>query len=142
MPVKASDNRLQRATQFLQQFRAQQLDSDYGRALTAADPIPKLLAGNTPWLVAHADLIVDPPEKVLKRSKSSSKLLIGQLAGLWVTPNRRALIVSPYFVPGATGMRPERSYQPRLVREKAGKTLTKRLQWHDVPPGQCTRFRR
>jgi putative cardiolipin synthase len=263
LPVKASDSRLQRATQFLQQFRAQQLDSDYGRALTAADPVPKLLAGNTPWLVARADLIVDPPEKVLKRSKSSSKLLIGQLAGLWVTPNRRALIVSPYFVPGGTGMayfeywrsrgvqldvltnayaasdvpvvhagyanyripllqagvnlyelkpvadpiggrlrdlgsgssraslhaktfvfddehvfigsfnfdprsallntemglvihspevarqvtaiaedamRPERSYQPRLVREMTGKTLTKRLQWHDVHRGNARIF--
>jgi putative cardiolipin synthase len=104
LPVRASDKRLQRATQFLQRFRAQQLDSDYGRALTAADPIPALLAGDTPWLVAHADLIVDPPEKVLKRSKSSSKLLIGQLAGLWLAPGRRVLIVSPYFVPGATGM--------------------------------------
>lgn len=263
LPVRASDKRLQRATQFLQQFRAQQLDSDYGRALTAADPIPALLAGDSPWLVAHADLIVDPPEKVLKRSKSSSKLLIGQLAGLWLAPGRRVLIVSPYFVPGETGtayfeywrsrgvqvdvltnayaasdvpvvhagyanyripllqagvnlyelkpvadpiggrlrdlrsgssraslhaktfvfddahvfigsfnfdprsallntemglvihspelarqvtaiaedaMRPERSYQPRLVREKAGKTLTTRLQWHDVDQGRARTF--
>jgi putative cardiolipin synthase len=263
LPVKTSESRLQRAAQFLQQFRAAQLDSDYGRALTAADPIPKLLRGNTPWLVAHADLIVDPPEKVLKRSKSSSKLLIGQLAGLGIDPSRRAVIVSPYFVPGATGMayfeywrsrgvpvdvltnayaasdvpvvhagyanyriqllqagvnlyelkpvaepiggrlrdlgsgssraslhakafvfddehvfigsfnfdprsarlntemglvihspelarqvtaiaedamRPERSYQPRLVREKTGKTLTKRLKWHDVRQGDTRIF--
>ena len=105
LPVRTSERRLQRTRQSLQQFRAQQLDSDYGRDLTAADPIPGLLTGATPWLVASADLIVDPPEKVLKRSKSSSKLLIGQLAGLWgATPGRRALIVSPYFVPGATGM--------------------------------------
>lgn len=104
LPVRTSANRLQRATEFLQRFRAQQLDSDYGRKLTAADPIPGLLAGRTPWLVADADLIVDPPDKVLKRSKSTSRLLIGQLAGLWVNPARRALIVSPYFVPGATGM--------------------------------------
>src|SRR5512139_3640138 len=63
LPVRASDTRLQRASQFLQQFRAQQIDSDYGRALTAADPIPKLLAGHTPWRIAHADLIVDPRKK-------------------------------------------------------------------------------
>jgi putative cardiolipin synthase len=105
LPVRTSERRLQRTSQFLQQFRAHQLDSDYGRALTAANPIPGLLTGATPWLVAPADLIVDPPEKVLKRSKLSSRLLIGQLAGLWGgTPGRRALIVSPYFVPGATGM--------------------------------------
>lgn len=104
LPVRASEARLQRAGEFLRRFRARQLDSDYGRRLTAADPIPGLLAGRTPWHVAHADLIVDPPDKVLKRSKSTSRLLIGQLAGLWVNPTRRALIVSPYFVPGATGM--------------------------------------
>ena len=261
LPVKASDRRLQRVTEFLLKFRAEQLESPYGRALTAADPIPGLLAGSTPWHLAAADLIVDPPEKVLKRSKSSSRLLLGQLAGLWnATPARRALIVSPYFVPGATGMayfeywrsqgvqvdvltnayaasdvpvvhagyanyrialldagvglhelkpvadpvggrlrdlgsgssraslhaktfvfddahvfigsfnfdprsallntemglvihspelarqvtaiaedatRPERSYRPRLVREKSGKLVTKRLQWHDVHAGQA-----
>jgi len=104
LPVVASDIRLQRTIRFLQQFQAQHLDSEYGHALTAADPIPKLLAGKNPWHIARADLIVDPPEKVLKRSKSTSRLLMGQLAGLWVDPTRRALIVSPYFVPGATGM--------------------------------------
>lgn len=130
LPVKASDRRLQRATAFLQQFRAQQLDSAYGRALTAADPLPELLAGDTPWLVAHADLIVDPPEKVLKRSKSSSKLLIGQLAGLWVTPGRRALIVSPYFVPGATGMAYFEYWRSRGVQVDV---LTNAYAANDVP---------
>ena len=94
LPVDASDIRLQRAIRFLQAFRAQHLDSEYGRALTAADPIPKLLTGQLPLHIARADLIVDPPDKVL----------IGQLAGLSIKPTRRALIVSPYFVPGATGM--------------------------------------
>ena len=104
LPVRASDRRLQRTTRILNQFRARHLDSDYGRALTAADPIPGLLKGTIPWQIAHADLIVDPPEKVLKRSESSSLLLMGQLAGLGVNPTRHALIVSAYFVPGATGM--------------------------------------
>jgi cardiolipin synthase C len=104
LPVDAGDIHLQRAIRFLQAFRARHFDSEYGRALTAADPIPKLLAGQIPWHIARADLIVDPPEKVLKRSKSTSRLLIGQLMGLGIDPTRRALIVSPYFVPGATGM--------------------------------------
>ncbi len=50
------------------------------------------------------NLIVDPPEKVPGRDKSPSKLLIGQLAGLWINPARRVLIVPAHFVPGATGM--------------------------------------
>ena len=104
LPVNPDDIRLQRAIRFLQAFRAQHLDDEYGRALTAADPIPKLLAGKMPWHIARANLIVDPPEKVLKRSKSTSRLLVGQLMGLGIDPTRRALIVSPYFVPGATGM--------------------------------------
>ncbi|MBI3432118.1 MAG: phospholipase D family protein [Hydrogenophilales bacterium] len=104
LPVRASDQRLQRTTRILNQFRARHLDSDYGRALTAADPIPGLLRGTIPWQIAHADLIVDPPEKVLRHSESSSRLLMGQLAGLGINPTRHALIVSAYFVPGATGM--------------------------------------
>ncbi|MGE5319180.1 MAG: phospholipase D family protein [Hyphomicrobiaceae bacterium] len=104
LPVSASDRHLLHTARLLSQFRAEQLDSEYGRALTAADPIPGLLTGTIPWHIAHADLIVDPPEKALNRDKSPSTLLLGQLAGLGVNPTRRALIVSPYFVPGATGM--------------------------------------
>jgi putative cardiolipin synthase len=104
LPVSASDKRLQRTTLRLQAFRARQLDSDYGRALTAADPVPGLLQGTIPWPIARADLIVDPPDKVLNRGDSTSRLLMGQLAGLGVNPTRHALIVSAYFVPGATGM--------------------------------------
>ncbi len=104
LPVDPGDIRLQRTSRYLQQFRSERLGSDYGRRLTTADPIPGLLTGKTPWQVARADLLVDPPEKVLKRSKSMSRLLMGQLAGLGIDPTHRALIVSPYFVPGATGM--------------------------------------
>jgi len=32
-------------------------------------------------------------------------------------------------------MRPERSYQPKLVVETADNTVEKRLQWHDVHQG-------
>ncbi|WP_018507601.1 phospholipase D family protein [Thiobacillus thioparus] len=104
LPITPSDKRLQRTARRLYEFRARQFDSAYGHALTVADPIPRLLKGDTPWRIAPADFIVDPPEKVLKHSKSPSNLLVGQLAGLWVNPTRHALIVSPYFVPGAAGM--------------------------------------
>lgn len=104
LPVAPDDARLLRATRYLADFRARRLDSDYGRALTAADPVPGLLAGTRRWLLAHADLIVDPPSKAMHPHHAPSDLLIGQLAGLWITPERRALIVSPYFVPGAMGM--------------------------------------
>lgn len=104
LPIKTSAARLERAKRVLLRHRAQQFDSEYGRALTAADPVPKLLTGETSWHVAHADLIVDPPQKVRNPDKSPSELLLGQLAGLWIDPSQRALIVSPYLVPGAFGM--------------------------------------
>lgn len=104
LPVATGGTRLERASRFLLQFRSEQLGSDYGRALTAADPVPALLAGKTPWHVARADLIVDSPDKVRGRRHAVSSLMIGQLAGLWVDPTRQVLIVSPYFVPGALGM--------------------------------------
>jgi putative cardiolipin synthase len=104
LPVDPADLRLQRASRYLQQFRTVQLGSDYGRALTMADPIPALLGGRLPWVLAPADLIVDPPEKARGPANPTSKLLIGQLAGLWIDPRQRAVIVSPYFVPGPMGM--------------------------------------
>lgn len=104
LPVASSDARLLRTARFLADFRARRLGSDYGRALTAADPVPGLLSGASRWQLAHATLIVDPPEKAMRRNNATSELLAGQLAGLWITPERRAIIVSPYFVPGAMGM--------------------------------------
>jgi putative cardiolipin synthase len=103
LPVMSA-KRLQRTSVVLQQFRAEQLAGEQARALAAADPLPALLDGTRPWHIADADLIVDPPEKVLVRNKAPSKLLLGQLAGLGIQPERRVLIVSPYFVPGAAGM--------------------------------------
>jgi len=130
LPVRASDQRLQRTTRILNQFRARHLDSGYGRALTAADPIPGLLRGTIPWQIAHADLIVDPPEKVLKRNESSSRLLMGQLVGLGVNPTRHALIVSAYFVPGATGMAYFRYWRSQGVQVDV---LTNAYAASDVP---------
>jgi putative cardiolipin synthase len=104
LPVTPSNDRLQRAMTFLQAFRSKLLDGDLGRELAAADPIPGLLTGEAPWHIAPADLIVDPPDKVAHVNHAPSELMIGQLAGLWIDPTRRALIVSPYFVPGPFGM--------------------------------------
>jgi putative cardiolipin synthase len=130
LPVTASDSRLQRASNFLRQFRAKQINSDFGRALTAADPVPRLLAGKIPWQIARADLIVDPPEKALNPESAPSTLLIGQLAGLWIDPSRRALIVSPYFVPGAMGMAYFRYWRHMGVRIDV---LTNTYAASDVP---------
>lgn len=130
LPVAPEDGQLLRATRFLQAFRARHMDSDYGRALTAADPVPKLLAGQLPWHFAHADLIVDPPEKAINPETAASELLIGQLAGLWIDPTQRALIVSPYFVPGPMGMAYFRYWRHQGVRIDV---LTNAYAASDVP---------
>lgn len=104
LPQRVSQTRLAQASNRLRRFSAERAASDYGRHVLAADPLPALLAGQRQWIQAPAELIVDPPDKALKPDKSPSDLLIGQLAGLWIDPTRRALIVSPYFVPGPLGM--------------------------------------
>ena len=104
LPVRVSQDRLARATARLRSFSAARAASEYGRRVLATDPLPALLAGNRRWIQAPAELIVDPPDKALNPDKSPSDLLVGQLAGLWIDPTRRALIVSPYFVPGPMGM--------------------------------------
>ena len=88
----------------LKQHRNTAMAGEYGRQLATEDPMPGLASGKTRWQVADADLIVDPPEKALGENDEVSKLLVGQLAGLWLDPKQSALIVSPYFVPGRIGM--------------------------------------
>ncbi|MEQ1661079.1 MAG: phospholipase D family protein [Thiobacillus sp.] len=104
LPVKVSDARLARLSEFLRSHHDTARASPYGQAVHQADPLPHLLSGTLPWHIAAADLLVDPPEKALNPENPPSSLLIGQLAGLWIDPTRRALIVSPYFVPGPMGM--------------------------------------
>ncbi len=104
LPVRVSEARLTRAIERLRRFSADRAASDFGRLVSAADPLPTLLTGKRRWIQAAAELIVDPPDKALNPDKTPSDLLIGQLAGLWIDPTRRALIVSPYFVPGPLGM--------------------------------------
>jgi putative cardiolipin synthase len=104
LPVAPDDARLQRAMRRLDQLRREHAASEAGRALAAADPLPGLLAGRIPLHIAPADVIVDPPAKAREPDKPTARLLIGQLAGLWIDPRQRALIVSPYFVPGPMGM--------------------------------------
>mgnify|MGYP001218840810 CR=1 FL=1 len=104
LPVRISAQRLARAGARLGAYAAERARSAYGGEVAAADPLPALLSGRLAWHLAPADLIVDPPEKALDPAQPSSNLLVGQLAGLWIDPKARALIVSPYFVPGPMGM--------------------------------------
>lgn len=130
LPVRLSARRLPQAIAFLRNFQADQAGSPLGRAVAAADPLPALLAGDLPWRIARADLIVDPPEKAIDPAKPASQLMIGQLAGLWIDPEKRALIVSPYFVPGAMGMAYFRYWKYRGV---AIDILTNAYAASDVP---------
>lgn len=104
LPVSVSQSRLARASARLDVYSTERARSPYGREVAAADPLPALLSGRQTWHIAPADLIVDPPEKALDPEQPPSSLLVGQLAGLWIDPKARALIVSPYFVPGPMGM--------------------------------------
>jgi putative cardiolipin synthase len=57
-------------------------------------------------------------------------LLIGQLAGLWIDPRQRALIISPYFVPSVYGMAYFRYWRHQGVQIDI---LTNAYATNDVP---------
>lgn len=130
LPTDAGALDLERAVANLQRYRLQIGEQPYGQRLAAADPLPPLLSGRRAWRIAPADLIVDPPEKVLNPKQLTSTLMVGQLAGLWVDPARRALIVSPYFVPGPFGMAYFRYWRHLGVRIEV---LTNAYAASDVP---------
>jgi putative cardiolipin synthase len=102
----------------------------YQEAVARSDFMRDLLARSLPFEWARARLVSDDPAKGLGRAGQDATLWT-RLQSMLPPPRRELLLVSPYFVPTATGT----DYLASLARRGvAVRVLTNALESTDVPP--------
>ncbi len=85
---------------------AQVADKDYMQKLSTGAPLRAMLGGNSPWTWAHAEVIYDSPDKAKVEDGDAPGRLLRHRLGKAVEATRSDLIiVSPYVVPGDSGLR-------------------------------------
>ena len=100
--VQALDN----YRQVLAEHRAKLADKDYVRRLPTAEPLQSLLARTSPWVWAQAELVYDSPQKAkVEAGDVPGHLLRVRLAKAVEATRSELLVVSPYVVPGDSGLK-------------------------------------
>ncbi len=78
----------------------------YARRIAAGEPLAGMLSGRLPLVWAHAEVICDSPDKRrVERGEMGGSLMHGAVADAARSVQSELLIVTPFFVPGAAGMR-------------------------------------
>lgn len=96
--------RLEKTRMKLERFIWDHQDSEYVNGLTG-DPVARQIReGTPPFFWGHAQVVYDPPEKILNPPKDPSAILVAHgLASLFDRAQEEVIIFSPYFVPGKNG---------------------------------------
>ena len=100
----------------LDEFVAQQADSDYLRALRDSDLAGKLRRKDVDYAWGTAEVVYDQPEKILHDFEKTEYHLAPQLAPYFEGAREELIIFSPYFVPGKSGVEALRQLSRRGVR--------------------------
>lgn len=115
----------------LAQHHAAMADKDYMRRLAAGEPLAALLAGKSPWVWARGEVIYDSPEKAkVEDGDASGRLLRVRLGKAVEATRSELLIVSPYVVPGDSGLAFLRKLRERGLQVRI---LTNSLASTDMP---------
>ena len=108
-----------------------QAETPYLRTLAAGQPLASLLAGKTALAWAKAEVIFDSPEKAkVEGGEQGGRLLRKRLGDVAKEVQFELIIVSPYLVPGAAGMKFFEGLRERFVSVRI---LTNSLAATDVP---------
>ncbi|MEE4112827.1 MAG: phospholipase D-like domain-containing protein [Desulfobacteraceae bacterium] len=89
--------------QQLQQFIADQADSDYLRALRNSSLAEKIQNNQLAFRWGRAQVIYDLPEKIQQDFDQTQLHLSSRFKPYWDALERELIIFSPYFVPGKPG---------------------------------------
>ena len=89
----------------------------YARRIAAGEPLAGMLSGRLPLVWAHAEVVCDSPDKKrIESGEMGGSLMHGAVAGTARSVQSELLIVTPFFVPGAAGMRLLADLRKRGVR--------------------------
>ena len=92
-------------------------DSEYARRLRESDLLQRLMDHELPFVWAHAQVLVDRPEKAAgSGSAEGSTKLVSQLRPIVEAAQAELIISSPYFIPGKEGIAYFRQLRDRGVR--------------------------
>ena len=130
VPLQAlADNRLDAAQRRASFDRLSGSPADAAQRPPLPAPVREAMQalGSTPLVVADADVFFDSPDKTGGQRRSGNLLPV---AGLLDQARERVVIVSPYFLPNATGLARMRAAQARGV---AVQVITNSLLDSDEP---------
>ena len=68
------------------------------------DVLDAIMSGNDPFTWAQARLFADNPDKLLSPTDDHPSQMLAELIDFIGTPEQSAFLISPYFVPGESGM--------------------------------------
>ncbi|MGH8799170.1 MAG: phospholipase D-like domain-containing protein [Casimicrobiaceae bacterium] len=102
---KSSPEALAKYRDALASHHAQVADKDYVQRLSTSAPLRAMLAADSPWVWAHAEVIYDSPDKAkVEDGDEPGRLLRHRLGKVVEATRSELLIVSPYVVPGDSGL--------------------------------------
>jgi cardiolipin synthase C len=115
----------------LERHRAMLNTADYMRTFATGQPLARMLAEKSTWQWASAQIIYDSPDKAkVEDGDAQGNLLRKRLAKVVEATKSELLIVSPYVVPGPSGM----AFFDKLRRRGLTiKLLTNSLASTDMP---------
>jgi len=114
----------------LRAFVQEQAEADYAHALKSSELAEGLAAGRLAFSYGKARVVADDPMKTLQETVDDSSRLLPNLLPEFASLNSEIVLVSPYFVPGETGVDRLRSLSERGVKVRV---LTNSLASTDVP---------
>ncbi len=90
---------------------------DYAKQVATGEPLAGMVTGRLPLVWAHAQLIYDSPEKRrVDKGQMMGRLMHRPVADAAASVQTELLMVTPYFIPGAEGMKMFGDLRKRGVR--------------------------
>lgn len=127
---RPSDEDIRQARAGLLEFVQAQKGGSYAQALKSSGLAEALAGGSLAFDHAKVRVVADDPIKVLEESADPTTRLLPKLLPEFASLSSELLLVSPYFVPGDTGVDRLRALVQRGVRVRI---LTNSLASTDVP---------
>jgi putative cardiolipin synthase len=80
--------------------------ADFAARLATGEPLAGIVAGRIPLVWARAELVYDSPDKKrVERGEAPGRLMQPEVARVAAATRTELIVVTPYLVPGESGMR-------------------------------------
>jgi putative cardiolipin synthase len=120
-PNQPGDEDFVKAFETLREKNKRARDSKYALSIRESDFLNRLVAGSIPFSWAKGFVVYDLPEKISNDDNKDSAVYLGtQLFSLVGDVKSEVILISPYFVPGKTGVEFYGKLQESGIRVRIG----------------------